>query len=369
MRDATDYYNLLNDTLKNGRNQIKYIYDKLDNAIEKDKFINIRTGCLIKEKDCNNYNYYFHYDNEYPLCYKFPCCGLARDRVIKKIIDFYIRCLKEYHRTKDEEKMKLLIDDEIESAKKNYEHLNKNNHGFDDLKLFNIPPHNNEPQENEESFNSSSFINDNNSNNQNNSFINDNEIEENENEDNEENSGLEGKNRKKKGTLIKNGKKVVNIYKKELDDLLEENYDGEEDLKKEENEESENNFDLDLGTKYSSSKKKKLCKNNLLNKKLKRNIINDSDEENEHENEEEKEKDENNNDENISEKQNQNLSQEIKNLIKKDEEEDQYNNEIINNKEIKSKKKKEPINYEYYKGLKENFKLKQGTLDAFLNIK
>ena len=372
MRDATDYYNLLNDTLKNGRNQIKYIYDKIDNAIEKGKYINIRTGCLIKEKDFNNYNYYFHDDTEYPLCYKFPCCGLARDRVIKKIMNFYIRCLREYHKTKDEEKMKQLIENEIETAKNNYEYLNKNNKGFDDLKLFNIPPHINEPQESEDSINSSSFINDNNSssNNEDNSFINDDEIKENEEE----------KSIKKKPKLIKNGKKVVNIYKKELDDLLEENYDGEEELKNEENEEKEENeenefdYGLDLNTKYSSFKKKKLCKKNLLNKKLKRNVINDSDEENE----EESEKDENKNEENINEEnasEKQNLSQEMKNLLKREEEEEEEvdregsNNNIINNIEIQNKKKKEPINYEYYKGLKENLKLRQGTLDAFLNIK
>ena len=145
MRDATDYYNLLIDTLKNGRNQIKYIYDKIDNAIEKGKYINIRTGCLIKEKDCKDYNYFFNDDVDYPQFYKFPCCGLARDRVIKKIMNFYIGCLREYHITKDEEQMKIYIDNEIESAKKNYEYLNKNNNGFDDLKLFNIHPHENEP--------------------------------------------------------------------------------------------------------------------------------------------------------------------------------------------------------------------------------
>ena len=44
MRDATDYYNLLSDSLKNGVNQIKYIYDKIENAKYEGKYINIRTG-------------------------------------------------------------------------------------------------------------------------------------------------------------------------------------------------------------------------------------------------------------------------------------------------------------------------------------
>ena len=175
MRDSTDYYNLLIDTLKNGRNQIKYLYDKIDDAIQKGKYVNIRTGCLIKEKDSHDYNYYFNDDCNYPLCYNFSCCGLARERVIKRIINFYVRCLKEYERTKDEEKMKELIDNEVESAKKNYEYLNKNNNGYDDLKLFNIPPHKGEAKEEEPSYNTSSFINDDNSENENDSFIDDNE--------------------------------------------------------------------------------------------------------------------------------------------------------------------------------------------------
>ena len=65
MRDATDYYNLLTDTLKNGRNQIKYIYDKIDKAIEKGKYINIRTGGLIMISSFYAYiKHYFNYINE-----------------------------------------------------------------------------------------------------------------------------------------------------------------------------------------------------------------------------------------------------------------------------------------------------------------
>ena len=358
MRDATDYYNLLTDTLKNGRNQIKYIYEKIDKAIEKGKYINIRTGCLMKEKDCKDNNYYFHNDYDYPLCYNFSCRGLARNQVIKKIMRFYITCLREYHRTKDEEKMKKLIENEIESARKNYEHLNKNNNGYDDLKLFNIPPHIGEPQEVENSINSSSFINDNSSEiYEKNSFINDGEIE----EEKEEYENQNEERNKKKVKLIKNGKNVVNKYKEELDDLLEENYDGEKDLKNDDDNENDNEYILEFDTKGSSFKKKKLCKTKLLNKKIKRNIISDSDEE-----ENEKEEKEQDKEEEINNPNKLFISEEIKNLLKKEEEEESYNN---NDNEIKKKKKKEPINKEYYKGLKEQMNLKQGTLDAFLNIK
>ena len=404
MRDATDYYNLLSDTLKNGHNQIKYLYDKIDYAIQERKYLNIRTGCLIKKKLHNN-NYYFNYDKDFPLCYNFSCCGLARRRVIKKILDFYLSCLKIFDKNKDENIMKKLIKKEIENAKKNYMDLNKNNKGFDDLKLFNIPPHKNEPQEVEDSYNSSSFINDNsNSNNENDSFINDGELEEeeeiieekegeegekgenanegeeNEDEQNENNEGNEceegdnendkengseenrneeNKRKKKKNKLMKNGKRVINEYKNELDDLLEENYDGEYDLINEENEENEdedNYLDLELDTKYSSLKKKKLNKH-YLNKKSKRSIINDSEEENEKDEKKEKEEDKKNNCEE------EDVVEEIKNLLKKEEEDEEKkeSNNKINNKDI--------INKEYYKGLKENISLKQRTLDSFLKIK
>ena len=365
MRDATDYYNLFSDTLKNGNNQIKYLYDKINYAKQEGKYINIRTGCLIQEKDFHTNNYYFNYNYEFPLCYNFSCCGLARKRVIKRIMDFYLSCLKEFDRDKDEEKMKERIKKEIELAKKNYEYLNKNNNGFDDLKLFNIPPHLNEPKEEEYSFNTSSFINDDNSNSQeNNSFIDDNDIEE-ENEEEEEdnkedkieNEEKENK-KKKKGKLIKNGKKVVNEYKKELDDLLDENYDGEDELNKVKEESEEEDDELDLNSCSFKKKSKTLHKKNYLNKKTKRNVIDDSDEE---ENEKEEEKKENNKEEEKIDE--ENISQEIKNLLKEEE------NEEFNNNKTENKKVEDSINKEYYKGLKEKINMRQGTLDAFLKIK
>ena len=400
MRDATDYYNLLTDTLKNGRNQIKYIYEKIEKAIEKGKYINIRTGGLMKEKDCRNNNYYFLDDCEYPLCYHFSCRGLARNRVIKRIMNFYLCCLREYHRTRDEEKMKQLIEEELELARNNYEHLNKNNNGYDDLKLFNIPPHRGEPKEVEDSVNSSSFINDENSNEEN-SFINDGEIEEEneekffdeENDSNENNEEIEEnkeiqdnskvneeekennkvikdskdeennpdindkedkkeeKINKKKIKLVKNGKNVVNKYMQELENL-EENYDGEKDL---EYEDYDLELNLDLDTKYDLFKNKKLCKTNLLKKKTKRNIISDS----EDDQEDKEEKRQKNN------SQEKKISLEMKYLLKKEEESDNMN---CGDNKIERKKMKDSNNDEYYKGLKENIFLRQGNLDAFLGL-
>ena len=343
MRDATDYYNLLSDTLKNGLNQVKYLYGKVENAKLEGKYINIRTGCLIQEKDSFNNNYFFNYDQDFPLCYYFSYCGLARKRVIKKIMDFYLSCLKEYDISQDEESMKEKIRNELELAKNDYEYLNKNNKGYNDLKLYKTIPQQGESEsDNEVYVNSSSFINDESVEDEDensNSFIDNKSIE-------------EEKEKKKKCRLMKNGKKVVNEYKKELDDLLEEdNYEGEDDLNNEENEEEEDDNDnvneedneennennVNNSNINSSKKKKKLYKSKLLNRKKKRNVISDSDEEDSHEE--------------INE-------EEIQNFFKKYEDKEEKDEEL--------EKKKNSINKEYLDNLKENMNLRQSTLDAFL---
>ena len=343
MRDATDYYNLLSDTLKNGSSQIKYLYDKIENAKSEGKYINIRTGYLIQEKDYYNKDYFFNYDQDFPLCYSFSCCGLARKRVIKKMMDFYLSCLREYDVSHDEDLMKEKIKNELELAKNDYEYLNKNNNGYDDLKLFRTIPHENEEPDNEPSVNSSSFINDESSEEENNnSFIDDKSIS----EENEE------KEKKKKCKLIKNGKKVINKYKEELNDLLEENYDGEDELYQKENEDSENdedNNEIEDEENYSFindksnefKKEKNLNKTKLLTKKTKRNVISDSEED----------------DLNILDaKKNE---EDIQDLLKK------YDNPENENKE---EKKENLADKEYINQLKENLNLKQKTLDAFLKI-
>ena len=404
MRDATDYYNLFPATLKNGNNQIIYLYNKRFDALEKGKYINVSTGCLITRNSpfYKSKDFYFYDDDEFPLCYKFSCRGLARLNVIRKILKFYADGLREYERTKDEEKMKELVDNEVENAKRNYEYLNKKNKGYDDLKLFNIPPHASEPQEEEDSVNSSSLKDNNNSYNDNNSFINDGEIEEeeegeeedeyidneneeevehndnnneeedgdgdkNKNENDEDNKKEEENNKKRKGKLlIKN----FNKYRKELDVLKEENRDEEFDL--EEENENENSDII-----KTSLKKKKLCKSRFLNRKIKRNIITDSDEENEENNEnedekivekeEEKEEKEEKEKKNIEKKFDDKIEEtsEIKNILKIKEEEVKYNG-IFNN--IKNNKAKVYKTNKMNKVPSKKSKLKQGNLNAFLKI-
>ena len=339
MRDATDYYNLLSDTLKNGSSQIKYLYDKIENAKLEGKYINIRTGYLIQEKDYYNKDYFFNYDQDFPLCYNFSRCGLARKRVIKKMMDFYLSCLREFDVSHDEDLMKEKIRNELELAKNDYEYLNKNNNGYDDLKLFKTIPHQNEERDDEPSVNSSSFINDESSEEENNnSFIDDKSIS-------------EKKEKRKKCKLIKNGKKVINKYKEELDDLLEDNYDGEDELyqneddsenNEENNEISDEENDSFINDKSSEFKKeKKLYKKKLLAKKTKRNVISDSDED-------------------VFNKETEKKNEEdFQDLLKK------YDN---SENENKGDKKENLADKEYINQLKENINLKQKTLDAFLKL-
>ena len=335
MRDATDYYNLLSDTLKNGANQIKYLYEKIENAKSEGKYINIRTGYLIQLKDYNDKDYFFNYDEDFPLCYNFSCCGLARKKVIKKMMDFYLSCLKEFDNSHDEDLMKEKIMNELEMAKNDYEYLNKNNNGNDDLKLFRTNKHPGEESDNEPSINTSSFINDESLD----------EEEENKNSFIDDESISEKKEKKRKCKLIKNGKKVINEYKEELNDLLEENYDGEEELNQEDDEDNEEYQEISDNEEESEKNKdkelnlKKIKKEKLLNKKIKRNIINDSDEDE--------------NDLNKKEK----IEEDIQNLFKK------YENSKDENKEQNLADK------EYINQLKENMSLKQKTLDDFLKLK
>ena len=335
MRDATDYYNLLSDTLKNGANQIKYLYEKIENAKSEGKYINIRTGYLIQLKDYNDKDYFFNYDEDFPLCYNFSCCGLARKKVIKKMMDFYLSCLKEFDNSHDEDLMKEKIMNELEMAKNDYEYLNKNNNGNDDLKLFRTNKHPGEESDNEPSINTSSFINDESLD----------EEEENKNSFIDDESISEKKEKKRKCKLIKNGKKVINEYKEELNDLLEENYDGEEELNQEDDEDNEEYQEISDNEEESEKNKdkelnlKKIKKEKLLNKKIKRNIINDSDEDE--------------NDINKKEK----IEEDIQNLFKK------YENSKDENKEQNLADK------EYINQLKENMSLKQKTLDDFLKLK
>ena len=370
MEKARVYKNFLEDSFRYGYHQIKTIYDKIDKAILEKKYINIRTGYLMKEKDPIDINYYFYKEDPmFPLCYHFDkCCSPDTIDSTERLIYFYIYCLEKFHSEHDEEQIKIIVKNEKESAKKDYY----------DLKLVNQSLHRGEQPEYEESYNnSSSFINDNNKENENKENENEDEDGNQEQEDQKEEDGSDIK-KKRKGKLMKNGKKVFNEYKKELDGL-EDNYDGEDELNNQEEEED----DLSLNIKNNSFKKEKLSKK-YLNKKVKRNIINDSEEEEENERdrkkgdekeqnkENEKEEKNSKNDEEpkiITEKIKISIAQENKNALKIEEEDEcDLNNNNDNTNKLKTEKKINEKNKKNSKSSKKNKVLRQGNLNAFLQM-
>ena len=327
MRNATDYYNLLSDTLRNDYRQVICIYNKIDEARTKGTRINIRTGYLMNPKNYKKYNCFYRNKDIFPLCYQMSCCGFASKEVLNKILDFYQNCLLIYQANEDENQIKNIIKNEINNAKIAHEYLNKQNNGKDDFELMKAPPHFNEPQEKENSFNLSSYDENNESNSMKN-FIDDREINESNEENDEENeeddlSSLkqDEDNSKNESDLINTKKRrklrkanKENEYKKELEDLMDNNYVDEPENY---NDEEENN-------------------DNLLCQKRERGIVNDDESENE---------------------------EQIRELLLKDLKQEK---ELLKKEGDKNKSSEE--NKEYFREIKKNINMKQKTLDAFLGI-
>ena len=149
MKNSSDYFNLLTDTLRNGYHQIISIYNKLQEARNKSKFINIRTTYLMQKENKDKTNYFFPIKNKYPLCYCMSCRGGANVEVILKLFEFYNKCLDNYGLYGDAGKIKGLVNDEIERAKSEYQYNFVEGNGKDDLALFKEKRHENEPKTND----------------------------------------------------------------------------------------------------------------------------------------------------------------------------------------------------------------------------
>ena len=251
MRDSTDYYNLLTDTLRSGHHQISKIYHKIPEARREGKYINIRTGYLMGKKSIKDKNYKFYHNFEFPLCYNLTNCGFAKNEIIQKIFKQYEIWLKLYEKKpNDDDYLKYIVDKEINKAKNNFEMLNHKNYGKNDFILFN--KYNEEEEEEEES--------------EENEKIN----EEGKEEDYEENSFIEKDEKEKKNKKLKKGVKLEEEIEEDqiqLSDDLENNNEEEEQI--ELNEELEN-----IEDEYSTGS---LLLNNGNN--LKGFIVTDSEEE------------------------------------------------------------------------------------------
>ena len=134
MRNATDYYNLLSDTLRSGYHQIEKIYKKIPDAKKENRYINIRTGYLMNKRDFRNNNYRFVPRIKYPICYNMQYCGCADFFVIDKILWKYSNWLDIYSTSKDTNYIKYLVEKEKNDAKN--EKIRQEKNGEDDFILF-----------------------------------------------------------------------------------------------------------------------------------------------------------------------------------------------------------------------------------------
>ena len=134
MRNATDYYNLLSDTLRSGYHQIEKIYNKIPDAKKENRYINIRTGYLMNKRDFRNNNYRFVPRIKYPICYNMQYCGCADFFVIDKILWKYSNWLDIYSTSKDTNYIKYLVEKEKNDAKN--EKIRQEKNGEDDFILF-----------------------------------------------------------------------------------------------------------------------------------------------------------------------------------------------------------------------------------------
>lgn len=134
MRNATDYYNLLSDTLRSGYHQIEKIYKKIPDAKKENRYINIRTGYLMNKRDFRNNNYRFVPRIKYPICYNMQYCGCADFYVIDKILWKYSHWLDIYSSSKDINYIRDLVEKEKNDAKN--EKIRQEKNGQDDFILF-----------------------------------------------------------------------------------------------------------------------------------------------------------------------------------------------------------------------------------------
>jgi len=112
----SDYYNLLNDSLRSGYLQVEKIYNRLPTLTHERQFINVRTGYPMKyrykERD------YVYSSGSYPLCWNSEHISSEYNPItIEKLLKKYEEWLADYEENGDNERIKNLIENELEIAK------------------------------------------------------------------------------------------------------------------------------------------------------------------------------------------------------------------------------------------------------------
>jgi hypothetical protein len=114
----SDYHNLLVDTLRSGHLQVEKIYQRLLSIYaDEEKCVNIRSGYPMKMRDFDT-NYVYPSDWRFKICYHFDRVGREFDVTIyERLLKKYEDWLADYEKYSDNERIKKLIQDEVEKAK------------------------------------------------------------------------------------------------------------------------------------------------------------------------------------------------------------------------------------------------------------
>jgi hypothetical protein len=122
----SDYYNLLEDSLRSGHLQVEKIYNAYWRTRgEARSNINIRTGYPMKYRKYNP-DYIYAKNSNFPLCWNSELIGRKYPiTTVERLLSTYDRWVMEYQNCKDNDKIKDMIEEEMLFAKG--EAKNKNN--------------------------------------------------------------------------------------------------------------------------------------------------------------------------------------------------------------------------------------------------
>jgi hypothetical protein len=111
----SDYFNLLQDSLRSAHLQVEKIYKRLQ-TMDPSLYVNVRTGYSMKYRS-HNTNYVFS-SGRYPLCWNSEAVGQEYNPiVIERLLNKYEDWIDEYGNSMDNLKIKKLIQNEIDKAK------------------------------------------------------------------------------------------------------------------------------------------------------------------------------------------------------------------------------------------------------------
>jgi hypothetical protein len=137
----SDYYNLLEDTLRSSYFQIEKIHKRVKQASKENKYVNIRTGYPMKFRKYNSN--YMYSETKFPLCYNSGDVGANfHPNVISRLLNSYQKWLADYDIHEDNETIRKMVEDEKAKAKSESQNENINiNKAKPKIMKFAEPPY------------------------------------------------------------------------------------------------------------------------------------------------------------------------------------------------------------------------------------